>query len=163
MAVQLGGRVGCLAPGGPRFESPPRNKYLVALQTYLGRCQNIIRRYAPNHAWYGLSRFARSLSGRYNGPTDFSITGRYNGQWKLLCPLMTTQVCPHFYSCDLCTHFTAKYSENVFYANIFRKNVLIMAKVRFDGACGVCGVCVASALNICKESATEKCSSKCFS
>ena len=29
----------------------------------------------------------------------------------------------HFYSCALCTHFTAKYSENVFYANICTKNV----------------------------------------
>jgi len=29
----------------------------------------------------------------------------------------------HFYSCALCTHFTAKISENVFYANICTKNV----------------------------------------
>ena len=29
----------------------------------------------------------------------------------------------HFYSCALCTHFTAKYSENVFCANICTKNV----------------------------------------
>ena len=28
-----------------------------------------------------------------------------------------------FYSCALCTHFTAKYSDNVFYANICTKNV----------------------------------------
>ena len=28
-----------------------------------------------------------------------------------------------FYSCALCTHFTAKYSINVFYANICTKNV----------------------------------------
>ena len=37
-----------------------------------------------------------------------------------------------------------------------------MAEVRFDGAYGVCGVCVASALNMCIENATNKCSSKYF-
>ena len=29
----------------------------------------------------------------------------------------------HFYSCALCTHFTAKYSDNVSYTNICTKNV----------------------------------------
>ena len=56
----------------------------------------------------------------------------------------------HFYYCALYTHFTAKYSENVFYANICTKNVRIMAKERFGGAYGVFCVCVASALNMCK-------------
>ena len=85
----------------------------------------------------------------------------------LLSPGNSVCVCVsvsnHFYSCSLCTHFTAEYSENVFCANICTKNVQIMAEVRFDGAFGVCGVCVASALNICIENATKKCSSKCFS
>ena len=65
MAVQLSGRAGFLEPGGPRSESPPRKKYFVTPLTYLFRCQNIIWRYAPYHAWYGLSRFARPVSGRY--------------------------------------------------------------------------------------------------
>ena len=38
-----------------------------------------------------------------------------------------------------------------------------MAEVRFYGAYGVCGVCVASALNMCIKSATNKFSSNCFS
>ena len=47
-------------------------------------------------------------------------------QSTLLCA--RTRVCArlsgiHFYSCALCTHFTVKYSENVFYANICTKNV----------------------------------------
>ena len=35
------------------------------------------------------------------------------------------------------------------------KNVQFMAEVCFDGAYGVCGVCVASALNMCIENATN--------
>ena len=38
-----------------------------------------------------------------------------------------------------------------------------MAKVRFYGAYGACGVYVASALSMCIENATNKCSSKCSS
>ena len=35
MVVQLSGRVGWLASGGPGFESPPRKKKIVTLLTYL--------------------------------------------------------------------------------------------------------------------------------
>ena len=37
-----------------------------------------------------------------------------------------------------------------------------MAKVRFDGAYGVCVDRVAGVLNMCLDNATNKCSSKCF-
>jgi hypothetical protein len=40
-----------------------------------------------------------------------------------LAPRFSVSVCGLFYSCALCTHFTAKYSENVFYANICIKKV----------------------------------------
>ena len=38
-----------------------------------------------------------------------------------------------------------------------------MAEVRFYGAYGVCGVCVAIVINSCIKYALNKCSSKCFS
>ena len=38
-----------------------------------------------------------------------------------------------------------------------------MAEVRFDGSYGVCGVCVASALNMFIKNAKKKRSSKCLS
>ena len=38
-----------------------------------------------------------------------------------------------------------------------------MEDVRFDGAYGVCGVCVASVINSGIKYAINKCSSKCFS
>ena len=48
-------------------------------------------------------------------------------QIQCLCSVQSVclSVClgNHFYSCALCTHLTAKYSENVFYANICTKNV----------------------------------------
>jgi len=46
------------------------------------------------------------------------------GQIMLLSPPGDVSVSGnHFYSCSLCIHFTAKYSENAFYANICTKNV----------------------------------------
>ena len=69
----------------------------------------------------------------------------------------------HYCSSALCTHFTAKYSENVICANICTKNVQVMAEVRFDGAYGVCGVRVASVINTGIKNAINKCSFKCSS
>ena len=63
---------------------------------------------------------------------------------------MSVSVCVSgylFYSCALCTRFTAKYTENAFYANICTKKVQLFAEVRFDGACGMFGVRVANVIN----------------
>ena len=94
MAVRLRGRAGCLAPGGPRYESPPEEEiFSDALDLPLPLCP----RPCPVRIIALRSAIMWPLCGLYNGPTDFfSITCRYNSQWKLLCPLVTTQP-----TCDL--------------------------------------------------------------
>ena len=76
------------------------------------------------------------------------------------CPLFSpVSVSIHFYSCGLCTHFTAKYSGSVFYANICTKKVHLMAKMLFYAAYGVWVVHVASDLNSGIYFGTNKCRS----
>ena len=72
----------------------------------------------------------------------------------------------HFYSCVLhnCTHFTAKYSQKMYFALIYvLKNVHFTAEVRFYGACGVCGVRAACVVNSGIQEGINKFSSKLFS
>ena len=54
MVVQLGGRAGCLACGGPGFEYHPRKNKALTPLTHHCRCQSIIWLYAPYHARYEL-------------------------------------------------------------------------------------------------------------
>ena len=85
-----------------------------------------------------------------------------------------SSVCGYlFYSCALCTHFTAKYSYNVFCASICTKNVQTpVLTVQVVHRCvlwcvwcmlRLCSQCDLVRFYGCINDATNICSAKCFS
>ena len=85
---------------------------------------------------------------------------------EILCLCVCLFVSIHFYSCALhnCTHFTAKYTQKTHITLIYVfKNFHFTTEVRFYGAYGLCGVCIASVINSGIKYAINKCSSKFFS